>query len=112
MGARSRRKGHDFEREIARRLRVIFPTSRRGIQSRFGGKEGSDVLVPFFAIECKVGARPNIAAAMEQAIRDAAPTLWPTVISKRDREEPLVTMRLDDWLELVGAWAIETGRGT
>lgn len=111
MGARSRRKGATWEREIAARLRSIFPDARRGFQSRFGGKEQADVIVPFFHIEAKCGARPNIAAAMEQATRDAAPTLWPTVISKRDREDPLVTMRLDDWLELVGAWAIETGRG-
>jgi hypothetical protein len=105
-GASSRRKGHNWEREIANRFREAMPGERikRGWQAR-DGADAPDVVVPFFHVECKVGACPNAEAALVQA--EAActdPTLWPVAIVKRDRREPYVALRLDDFLELVSAW--------
>lgn len=103
-GRRSRRKGHDWEREVARRLREIFgPQVRRGLQYQDGAAT-PDVIVPCFHVECKVGARPPIIQALEQAERDAKPGLWPVAVCKQDRKPPTVTMRFEDWLELLGAW--------
>jgi len=98
MGSAQRTKGHNWEREVAIRLRDLWPNAKRGIQTRDGG-EALDVEGTPFAVECKVGARPNIQAAIDQAIAtgDKRP---PVVISKKDRHVPLVTMLLDDWLVL------------
>lgn len=107
-GLRSRRKGHGFEREVARRFRDIMPDAaeniRRGWQSRYGHDE-PDVIVPFFTVECKAQKQPNIRAALAQAEENNKEGLrWPAAICKSNRQEPTVTMRLDDWLELVKQW--------
>jgi len=108
-GRRSRRKGHDWERAVARRLREIFgPQVRRGLQYQ-DGSDAPDVIVPCFYVECKVGARPPIIQALEQAEKNAKPGFWPVAICKQDKQKPTVTMRFDDWLELVEAWWRETG---
>jgi hypothetical protein len=103
MSAYERRKGHDWEREVARRLRPIFDKAHRGIQSR-DGDEAGDVVIPRFHLECKCGGTHSIGSAMKQATADAKPGLWPAVVSKRDRQEPTVTMTLEDWTELVRQW--------
>ena len=68
MGGRaSRRKGHDWERAVAKRLRAIFGTAvRRGWQSR-DGAEQPDVDGSPWWVECKRSKRPNIEAALVQA---------------------------------------------
>jgi len=112
MGAHSKRKGKAGEREVAAQLRHIWPDARRGIQSRGGGAEIPDVEVPCFHVEVKRQSRPNIPAAVRQAMADAAPGKWPVAWTRADRGEWLVTMRAEDWLELVGAWWVETRRGS
>lgn len=109
MSAYQRRKGHTWEREVARRLRPIFADARRGYQYR-DGEDAADVLIPRFHVECKVGQRPNLTAALEQAEGDAKPGMWATAICKQDHREPTVTMRLDDWEELVRQWWEATSR--
>lgn len=112
MGAYQRRKGHDWEREVARRFREAMPgcEAKRGLsQSRGGTKEGGDVALACFTVECKVGARPNVLAAVDQAAEHEEPGKWPIAVVKRDREAPVVAMRLEDFLELAGAWWRETG---
>jgi hypothetical protein len=105
MGRAERTKGHNWERAVARMLRRIFPGARRGYQSRGGGKEMADVVdVGPFHVECKVGRRPNIGAALAQAIDDAPSSLWPVAICKKDRESATATMLLDDWYDLVREW--------
>ena len=102
MGKLSRDKGKRFEREVARRIREeLGGDVQRGHQSR-SGKDASDITGaswPFWT-ECKVGQRPNIIAAIKQAKRDTdgRPVL---VVSKRDREETLVTMEWSTFSELL-----------
>lgn len=57
---------------------------------------------PFY-VECKVGKRPDIRAALRQAIhkRDGEQAHPPMVVSKQDRGDTLVTLRLDDFLSLL-----------
>jgi hypothetical protein len=111
MGARSRTKGKVGEREVANRLKAIFPDAKRGIQSRGGGAEIADVIVPHLHVEVKRQRLPNPVAALAQAVADAKPGLWPVAYTRRDHGEWLVTMRADDFEELLGQWVVETGRG-
>jgi hypothetical protein len=104
-GARSRRKGAAFERELVRRFREIMPDAgvRRGLQYR-AGQEASDVEVPCFWVEAKHHHRTNVRAAMRQAIDACPPGRWPIAVCKDDHATPLVAMQLEDFLELVGEW--------
>jgi hypothetical protein len=102
MSASQRRKGHAWERDVVHMLRQIWSTARRGLgQTR--GAEVCDVEGTPYWIECKVGAQPNVRAAMAQALEDATKAGDPRpllVITKRDREEPLVTMSLVNFVTL------------
>lgn len=109
MGLRSRRKGAAFERELVHRFRAELPglSIRRGAQAR-GGNEAPDVDVPGLWVEAKHGQKVNHRAALAQAIRDAAGTRMPVAVCKDDRSDPIVLMRLDDFLAL---WRTSWGRG-
>jgi hypothetical protein len=94
---RSRSKGAAWEREIATMLAPLWPQSdvRRNLsQSRSARREGGDVIGSPFHIEAKVGAHPNVEAALVQGERDAAGSAPVLVIAKRDRCEPVVFCRL------------------
>lgn len=106
-------KGKRGEREVANLLAQIYPDALRGYQFR-GGHESSDIVGTPWHVEVKVGKRPNILAAMEQAIEDSGIELgpWsahggtveplpPLVWTRKDRGEWLVTMRAKDWLRIV-----------
>lgn len=105
MGRMSRRKGHDWEREVATRFREVFGHDevRRGLQSR-SGEEVPDVEVPCFWVECKRERRTNPKAALLQAAAATPKGRMPIAICKDDRQEPTVTLLFDDFLELVGEW--------
>lgn len=104
-GRRSRRKGHDFERELARIFREAMPGAhiRRGLQSR-SGDEVPDVDLPCFWLEAKRHRRTNIKAALAQAIATAPKGRWPIAVCKDDRQPAIVAMQLDDFLDLIGEW--------
>lgn len=95
-GRRSRTKGRVFERAVAKLLRAIWPDAKRGFQSR-SGRDAPDVDGTPFHFECKHGARVNVRAAMRQALAatDGRPVV---VVSREDRGDILVTMRMADWL--------------
>lgn len=104
-GARSRRKGHSFERALVQRFQKVMPDVevRRGLQYR-AGQEAADVEVPRLWIEAKHHHRSNVRAAMRQAVEACPEGKWPVAICKDDRAEPLVTMRLEDFLALIQQW--------
>ena len=103
-GKGARVKGAAFERLIARTLTAVTPYEwKRGIaQTRDGTIP--DVYsddVPGFHFELKRMVRCNIKAALRQALTDIGDKEQvPVVITKEDRGETLVTMRLDDWLPM------------
>ena len=104
MGKLSQRKGADFERWAANALRTVWPNAKRGLVQRRDASEGADVenTGPFW-IECKHQAHPNIDAAVTQAEKASAGTgQWVAAITRKTGGQVLVTMTLDDWLELVG----------
>ena len=101
MGKRQQRKGADGERELAAILRDHGFDIQRGGSLSFG--EVPDLSgLPGVHIEVKRVERLNIMEAMAQAIRDSEDFLdgAPTVFHRRNRCPWLVTMRLEDWLEL------------
>ena len=110
MSNRSRRKGHDFEREVARKLCRIFPEARRGWQySRERAEWPCDVDGTPFRVECKVGKQPNLWSALDQVVRDRALADDPrpvAVIARRNRgkgrsRRDVVVMLFDEWLQLL-----------
>ncbi len=75
---------------------------RRGIQCR--GEEVADVDCPVFWVEAKRGKKPNIRGALRQAIEAAPKGRIPIAVVRDDHAEEIVTLLLDDFLDLVGEW--------
>lgn len=127
-GRGARAKGFQFERDIAK----IFSDStgmefKRGLgQTRGGGGEVPDVVPPEgladkLHIECKRQKLCSIKGAIKQAEADiekrqqavgsdraktgAKP--FPIVVTKDDRKDTLVTIKLDDFMPMFSAWAKE-----
>ena len=100
MKINSKRKGAAGEREFSAFLRTHgFSEARRGQQ--YSGIEGEDVVgLPGYHVEVKRVERLNIHDAMNQSIRDADNQI-PIVAHRKNRTEWLVTMRAEDFLELV-----------
>lgn len=101
MGAASQRKGAEGERELACILQAHGYAVERGGSMTFG--EVPDLMgLPGIHIEVKRTERLNLRAAMEQAERDADffHDGLPAVFHRQNRKPWLVTMKLEDWLEL------------
>jgi hypothetical protein len=100
-GASSRTKGHNFEREVAKQLREIYPDARRGLQYQ-DGTGCPDVVGTPFHVECKVGKKPNIRAALRQAKNDCKDdSLVCIAVTREDRKEPTVTLDWTHFLEIL-----------
>lgn len=111
-GRRSRRKGASFERESANMMRALGLEARRNVQARFGGGDGADIETDLpVHFECKVGASPNLWAAMEQAERDSGTSgREPVVLARRNRAAKrrrldVMVLRLPFALQLLALWA-------
>lgn len=96
----SREKGARGERELANILTAYGFSCRRGQQ--FCGANGDADVVGLdgIHIECKRVENLNIIKAMEQAKKDARENEKPTVFHRKNGTEWLVTMRLEDWIEI------------
>ena len=100
----SRTKGAVGERELAKKLREYGYDCRRG-QQYCGTNVDADVIgLPGIHIECKRVERLNIDDAMLQAIRDRRDGEYPAVFHRKNNHEWLVTMRLDNWIEIYREW--------
>jgi hypothetical protein len=105
-GRASRRKGHDFERQIARELRERTGLDwKRGFQTRGGGAEEADVECDGIDlhIECKKGKSPPLKAALLQAESDAGSNDMAVAVVGFDREEPIVLLRWSDFKDLLAS---------
>ena len=96
----SRNKGAEGERELARILRERGYNSRRGQQYSGANGDADVVGIDGVHIEVKRVEKLNIDNAMEQSIRDARVDEVPVVAHRKNRKGWLVTMRLDDWLDM------------
>ncbi|MCA9655700.1 MAG: hypothetical protein KC501_37670 [Myxococcales bacterium] len=107
MGKSSRRKGGDYEREVARAVHDALGTeARRGYQRKGGDEEPDVVGLPGWWPECKYGQRATISAQLEagweQATEGAAKGgAKPVLFFRAQRRETRVVLRLEDYLELL-----------
>ena len=100
----SKAKGGRGERELANVLQGHGFDAHRG-QQFSGGVDSPDVYgLPGIHIECKRVENLNIHKAYEQATKDAAGQKIPAVFHRRNRGKWMVTMCLDDFMEIYKAW--------
>jgi len=95
-------KGKRGERAWRDELRAHGYEARRG-QQFSGSPESPDVVcpdLPGFHFEVKTVERLNVHEAMAQAVDDADENV-PVVAHKRNRGGSLVTMRSEDWFNLL-----------
>lgn len=103
-GSRSQRKGADGERELKARLQEYGYQIERGGSMTFGNVPDLTGL-PGVHIECKRVERLNVPEAMQQAIRDAERFHdgTPVLFHRRSRSPWLVTLRMEDFMQLYTA---------
>ena len=108
MSRMSREKGKRGERELAALLRCSGYDCRRGVQYQ-GGPDSPDVIgLPGIHIECKRVERLDLYGAMGQAKVDSDGEKLPAVFHRRNHCSWLVTMEIDDWLQLYREWEAGT----
>ena len=107
MAVNSKQKGARFERTLASKFREYGYDARRTAQYCGNTGDASDVVgLPGIHIEAKHQERMQLYDWMAQAKRDAAGKgNLPTVFHKKNNAEILVTMRLDDWMNLYREWS-------
>ena len=100
----SRDKGAKGERELARCLTGYGYRCRRG-QQYCGSNGDADVVgLPGIHIECKRVERLKLYDAIAQAVQDKRQGELPAVFHRKNNSEWLVTMRLDDWINIYREW--------
>jgi Holliday junction resolvase len=105
----SKQKGARGERELAKVLREHGYETRRTQQYCGGTDESADIVgLPYIHVECKRVEKLNIWEAYQQAWEDAKNNNTPAVFHRKNGQEWLVTMRLDQWMELYKEY--EAGR--
>lgn len=106
MAVNSKQKGARFERLLASRFRDYGYQARRTAQYCGNTGDASDVIgLPGIHIEAKHQETMRLYEWMSQAKRDADGTgRLPAVFHKKNNCEILVTMELDDWMQLFREW--------
>lgn len=95
-GSHSRNKGHGFERDIANRLKNLFPEACRQLEYQEGlGVDLANTGV--MRIQCKAYKKYAPLAKIEEAGDSGIPAL----ITKGDRKPILIALRLDDFLAII-----------
>jgi len=106
-GKKSRDKGARFELFLEKAFKVCFPDARRMGGSQARDPKYADVEGTPFRIEAKHWARltyKNVLDALTQAEENAeehGDDRVPVAITKIDREDPVVHVRLRHWLRMI-----------
>lgn len=106
MPIRSKDKGARFERTLASKFREYGYDARRTAQYCGNTGDASDVVgLPGIHIEAKHQETMRLYEWISQAKRDAAGKgNLPAVFHKKNNAEILVTMTLEDWMNLYREW--------
>ena len=102
VAVNSRAKGANGERELSHKLNEYGFSTRRTVQYNGKAEGGQADLVGLKGIhvEAKRVERLNLYEAMAQAIHDAKDGEFPAVFHRKNHSEWLVSMRLQDWMQL------------
>ena len=95
------RKGRNGEIELAAILTEYGYSVKPGTPLNYGTEPDLSGL-PGIHVKCKRVEKLNITEALNQAIRDSERFHdgLPALFHRKNRQEWLVTMRLDDWVKL------------
>ena len=109
MPINSKAKGARFERLLAHRFREYgYDHARRTAQYCGNTGNAADVVgLPGIHVEAKHAEQMRLYEWMAQAKRDAAAggkKYLPAVFHKKNNAEILVTMELEDWMNLYREW--------
>ena len=107
MAVNSKQKGARFERHLASKLREYGYDARRTAQYCGNTGDASDVVgLPGLHIEAKHQERMQLYDWMSQAKRDAKAggDNLPAVFHKKNNAPILVTMELEDFMNLYREW--------
>ena len=101
MAVNSKQKGARFERALAGKLREHGYDCRRGQQYSGANGDADVVGLPGLHIEAKHREKMQLYGWMAQAKRDSEGTgSLPAVFHKKNNAPILVTMELDDFMEI------------
>lgn len=100
MGKSQRTKGARGELEVAKIMACVYPGAKRGLTQTRGGGDVADVEGTPHWVECKIGKKPNINAAVKQA-REATDGRPICVWTRRDGETWLVTVDAAEWMRVM-----------
>lgn len=102
IGRRNKDKGKEGERQVAKLFREAGFQARRGRQYA-GSPDSPDVVHSLFGIhvEAKWRQQLNLYEAISKALEDS-PEEMPAIFHRKDGKGWLVTMRAEDWLDLMG----------
>ena len=100
----SRQKGKRGELALAKILNGHGYHTRRSAQYCGANGDADVVGLEGIHIECKVVERLNIQEAMEQAEHDRKIDRIPCVFHKKNRHGWMVTLQLEDFLDLYEKW--------
>jgi Holliday junction resolvase len=108
IGKASKAKGARFELEISHYLQAHgYPLAHRTAQHCGKTGDAGDVEgIPGLHVECKRVEKLNLYSAYQQAVRDSSANgngNIPVVIHKKNREETLVTLSLDNFIQIYSA---------
>lgn len=99
MSAYQRRKGHDYEREVARQLQRVFPDAKRNVTETQTGGQGVDIVgTGALAVQCK---RYKSYAPITKIEEVNAPGKIPVLVTKGDRQRDMVVLPLQDFLAIL-----------
>ena len=102
----AKKKGSAAERELLHLLEAHGIPAHRNLQQFVGGADNPDIGATVCGlplhIEVKRQERLRMSAAVAQAVRDANGHALPIVAHRSNRQPWLLTVRLEDFLRLLG----------
>ena len=103
QGARSRTKGHSFERAIAIRLREIFPDAKRHLEYQCDEANGVDISgTGPYLFQCKKLKKYAPVTCIQEIKHDPDFDI-PVLVTAADREEPMAVLPFSELLILLKA---------
>lgn len=104
----SRNKGKRAEITLSHKLTELSNFKcRRGQQFSAANGDPDVVGLPFLHIECKAVEKLNLRDAMAQSENDAREDEIPVVMHKKNRKPWLVTLNLEDFMQMYNVWEKE-----